>query len=70
MKKTVDGLVLRETPVGEHDKLLTLLTAEGQMWMTAKGARSMHSKVMPLCRLFTYANFEYYEKGVGRLGQR
>ena len=63
MKKTVDGLVLRETPVGEHDKLLTVLTSEGQMWMTAKGARSMHSKVMPLCRLFTYANFEYYEKG-------
>lgn len=64
MKKTVDGLVLREIPVGDHDKLLTVLTAEeGQVLMTAKGARSMHSKVMPLCRLFTYANFEYYERG-------
>jgi len=63
MKKTVDGLVLRELPFGEHDKLLTVLTAgEGKLFMTAKGAMSMHSKVLPLCRLFTYANFEYYEK--------
>jgi DNA repair protein RecO (recombination protein O) len=62
MKKAIDGLILRETPIGESDKLLTVLTAEGQMMMTAKGARSMKSKVMPLCRLFTYANLEYYEK--------
>lgn len=63
MKKAVDGLILREMPLGENDKLLTVLTAdEGQVLMTAKGARSMKSKVMPLCRLFTYANLEYYEK--------
>lgn len=63
MKKTTDGLVLREIAVGENDKLLTVLTAEeGKMTLSAKGARSMKSKVLPLCRLFTYANFEYYEK--------
>lgn len=63
MKKAVDGLVLREMPVGENDKLLTVLTAgEGRIYLTAKGARSMRSKVMPICRLFTYANLEYYEK--------
>ena len=63
MKKAVDGLILREMPMGDNDKLLTVLTAEeGQIFMTAKGARSMKSKVMPLCRLFTYANLEYYEK--------
>ena len=28
MKKTVDGLILRERPSGESDKLLTVLTAE------------------------------------------
>ncbi|MBQ9151060.1 MAG: DNA repair protein RecO [Clostridia bacterium] len=64
MKKTVDGLVLREYPVGENDKLLTVLTAEqGRITMTAKGARSMKSRVVAMCHLFTYANFEYYEKG-------
>jgi len=63
VKKTVDGLVLREIAVGENDKLLTVLTAaEGKITLSAKGARSLKSKVLPLCRLFTYANFEYYEK--------
>ena len=63
VKKTTDGLVLREVPVGESDKLLTVLTPDGQITLMAKGARSMKSKLLPLCRLFTYANFEYYEKG-------
>lgn len=63
MRGVLDGLVLRETEVGESDKLLTVLTAkEGPVLMTAKGARSMKSKFLPLCRLFTYGNFEYYEK--------
>lgn len=63
MRGTVDGLVLRETVSGESDKLLTVLTAEyGRILICAKGARSMRSKYMSLCRLFTYGNFEYYEK--------
>ncbi len=63
MKKALDGLVLRETPIGENDKLLTVLTAkEGKLLITAKGARSMRSKVMAVCRMFTYANMEIYEK--------
>lgn len=62
MKKAVDGLILREMPTGESDKLLTVLTAEGRFLMTAKGARSMRSKVASLCTVFTYGNFEYYEK--------
>ena len=63
MRGTVDGLVLREVETGESDKLLTVLTAEhGQILLSAKGVRSMKSKNMSLCRLFTYGNFEYYEK--------
>ncbi len=63
MRATCDGLVIREVAYGENDRLLTVLTAEqGQTVMIAKGARSLKSKTMPLCRLFTYANFEYYEK--------
>jgi len=62
MKKAVDGLILRESAIGENDRLLTVLTAEGKMMMTAKGARSMRSKVASMCRLFTYANIEFYEK--------
>jgi len=63
LRKAEDGLVLREMSVGENDKLLTILTAdEGKIYITAKGARSIRSKTVAMCRLFTYANFEYYEK--------
>ena len=63
MRDVCDGLVIREMPYGENDRLITVLTAEhGQILFTAKGARSPRSKTMPLCRLFVYANFEYYEK--------
>ena len=64
MRDTVDGLILRETESGDHDKLLTVLTAEyGKILISAKGVRSSKSKYVSLCRAFTYANFEYYEKG-------
>ena len=63
MKKAVDGLILRELPVGESDKLLTVLTAEeGRIPIMAKGARSMRSKVLSVCHLYNYVNLEYYEK--------
>ncbi len=67
MRGTIDGLVLRGVDVGESDRLLTVLTAEqGKILIRAKGARSMKSKSLALSRPFTYANFEYYEKGGGR----
>ena len=63
MRGTVDGLVLREVSVGESDKLLTVLTAPyGKITVMAKGARSMRSKLSPLCHLFSYGNLEFYEK--------
>ena len=64
MRGTVDGLVLREVAVGESDKLITVLTAPyGKILISAKGVRSMKNKNLPVCRLFTYGNFEFYEKG-------
>ena len=64
MKKVIDGLVVKEIPYGENDKLLTVITVdEGKMLFCAKGARSPRCKATPLCRIFTYANFEYYERG-------
>ena len=63
MRGSVDGLVLREWQTGENDKLLSVLTAEyGKIRVCAKGARSVKSRIAPLCRPFTYANFEFYEK--------
>ena len=67
MRGKVQGLILRETSVGESDKLLTLLTGElGKIYIRAKGVRSVKSKNASLCRLFTYGEFEYYEKNSQR----
>lgn len=63
MKKVLDGLVLRVIDSGDNDRRILVLTAqEGRMWITAKGAKSVRSKTASLCRLFTYGNFEIYEK--------
>ncbi len=63
MRKALDGLVLRVVQSGENDRRLLVLNAdEGKMWVCAKGARSVRSKYASLCRIFTYINFEYYEK--------
>ena len=63
MRDTADGLVIKEIAVGESDKLITVLTADkGKILISAKGVRSMKSKNIALCRIFTYANFEYYER--------
>ena len=63
MRKACDGLVLRVTDVGDHDRSIVLLTAdEGKLYITAKGARSVKSKVASLCRICAYVNVETYEK--------
>lgn len=64
MLYATDGLVIRENAVGEHDKLLTLLTpSEGQITVSAKGACSARSRLSGACKLFTYGNYEIYKKG-------
>ena len=66
MRRTVDGLVLRQIESGENDRRLLVLTAEGTMWMSAKGARSVRSKYAAISQQFSYANFEFYEKNNGK----
>ncbi len=57
-KLSVKGLVIRERPHGENDKLLTLLTAErGKMFVTGKGVKSLKSHNMVSCQLFAYSTF-------------
>ena len=63
MRKACDGLVLRVSDSGEHDRSLVLLSAdEGKIYITAKGARSTKSKTASLCRICAYVNVELYEK--------
>jgi DNA repair protein RecO (recombination protein O) len=61
---SVDALVIRELPHGDHDKILTLLSAEhGRISVIAKGARSMKSHILSSTRAFAYSNFELHRKG-------
>ncbi len=57
MLLTVKGLVLRETPYGETDKLIDLLTDEGVITIRVRGARKPGSKYAALTQLFSYAEF-------------
>ena len=55
---TVKGLVLRETPVGDNDKLLTLLTAErGKMTVSGRGVRSLRNLHRASTQQVCYASF-------------
>lgn len=64
MQYTVDGLIVREAAVGDNDKMLTIITAQnGRIGVMAKGARSSKSKTLAATQLYTYGNYEIYEKG-------
>lgn len=61
---STDGLVLRVTDTGEHDRMCLLLTPEnGRITVLAKGARSSKSQYAALMQPFVYGNFELYRKG-------
>lgn len=63
MRFAINGIVLKEKETGENDKLLLVLTAErGKIWVCAKGGRSIKSAKSAVCRPFTYAELEIYEK--------
>lgn len=54
----VQGIVLREDPMGDKDKRIVLLSAElGKITILAKGAMSPKSKYRSLTSQFTFAEF-------------
>ena len=58
MLTRVTGLIIKETNVGEADKILTILTHElGIIQAVANGARSYKSKFIAACQLFCYTDF-------------
>ena len=66
MMTTVKGLIIKETKVGEGDKIITLLTPElGIIQVSAKGARSYKSKYIAACQLFGYCEFVLVKKANG-----
>lgn len=56
------GAVLKSRPLGESDRLVTLLTWEkGKIGAVAKGARKTKSKLAAGVDLFVYGNYVLYE---------
>lgn len=56
--ETVRGLIIKETKVGEGNKIFTVLTEEiGKIQISAAGVRSFKSKFSGACSLFCYSKF-------------
>lgn len=61
--EAINGLVVRVRGAGDHDRYLSVLTAEqGRITMLSKGCKSMKQGQMAVSQMYTYANFEYYNR--------
>ncbi len=58
MQTATTGLVLRQTKVGEADRILTLLTPDlGVISASARGSLRLKNKLFSACGLFCYSEF-------------
>jgi len=58
------GIVINEESAGENDKRLTLLVkGKGKISAYARGAKKASSKILPVCQLFSYADYILYDGG-------
>ncbi len=59
-----DGVVTKVSDIASGDRLINIVTpSRGRISVIVKGSRSADSKTAVLSQLFTYGNFEIYEKG-------
>ena len=62
--ESIDGVVVRVRDYGDHDRYLSVLTAEaGRITLLSKGGHSLKGPQTAISQLYTYANFEYYRRG-------
>lgn len=62
MRQTTDGLIIRETNVGEADKFVTILTRDrGIIRAAARGSRRVNSRSAAATQLLTHAQLSLQE---------
>lgn len=62
MIEIINGVILRETPIGDYDKIMTVLTAEhGKISVFAKGAKRLKSPLFTPTQLYSYAEMTLYK---------
>lgn len=62
MQMKTDGLIIKETNVGESDRILTILTRDkGVISASARGARNIKSKLSGATQLLFYSRFTLFQ---------
>lgn len=61
--RIINGIVIRQRDVGDNDKYVDILTAEGVIEVLVKGVRKINSKTGSSSQLFAYSKFCINEKG-------
>ena len=62
MQIKTDGLIIRELNVGEADRIVTILTREkGVVRASARGARSVKSRISPATQLLSHSGFTLFQ---------
>ncbi len=57
-----DGIILKESPLGENGKLLTIFTRDyGKVTAAAKGVKKPGSSLVHISQLFSYSKLELYK---------
>lgn len=60
---TLDGIVVKELPLNDNDKLLTIITGRrGKMTVLAKGIKAVNSKRAAGANLFCYSEFCFVKR--------
>ena len=71
MIENIAGVILRETPIGEADKMMTVLTAKyGRISVFARGAKRLKSPLFTASQLFCYSELAIAKSANGAYNLR